>query len=321
MKKRLSFILLVAGLIVLLGINGFTKEKKKENFRFKVLYQFNEVVSQGDFFPKDYDIWMFQGNFDYYFGDWSWYFWGKDMDWVQLGTYTKLNFKAGDAVPLHQMRRISKNKVGNPLGFELEGRIWKTVWLGAVYNQSPVFTSEIIEENEVMRFEDFEKVYADYSSSYWVYNMKLVRLATIQKISEKFYFRNFSLYTKGEVEISHGFLQMFGGAGVDLLQTNRKVEKEKTIYGFMPWTEKRISEKSDENSQKDTDWIIRPVMLVEIQARIVKGLSLGIQGKLLSQTKDLKYEKDFLLPLPDYQKFWTIIPSKQSISLFLTFNF
>jgi hypothetical protein len=314
-KKRLSFILLIVGLIGLLG-NGFAKEK--ENFRFRVLYQFVETP-QPELSSRD-NLWIFR-KFEEGFGNWAWYI----ADYISglgfLATYTPLKYKSGDTVPLRWIRSGSSEQVGRNFGFELEGRIFKTLWLGLAYNQNPSFLFNITEEEEVMVLEKFQEL--PNEEGYHVYYMELSRKSVVHETNVKFSSSSCQVYAKGE--ISQDFFQMFGGIGIDFFSSIQKVIRQEQIRPLMPWSGNLIvsePEITEPTKSTDTNWLIRPLMTVGVQVRIIQKLSLGAQAKILPKGKSLQYKKDYLLPLAgDCPKYWTIVPSDQVISLFLTFNF
>lgn len=323
--RRLFLILLVAGLMISLLGNGLAFAKDKENFRIKFLWQPGEVVGQVPFSLSDYSL-SENWNPRDYFGDWGAYGWGDDIDFGWLGTFTELDYKAGDSVPLRQMRRVSTNRIGRHFGVEAEIRVAEfrigEIWFGGSYVQSPVFTIDSIEEGEEMVFEEFKELskYYAWNGLYYGYHMKLDRFSTVQKISERFYSRNFQLYAKGEIE--SGRFSMFSGIGLDIWQMNREVKVDKTVYSLMPWSGKSFDEKEvSEDPETDTKWYLRPFVLTGVQVFLVKRLSLGVQTKFFFGDKEFDYPVDSLLPVPEKLSYRAMKFSESSIALYLSFGF
>ena len=322
--KRLVSVLLVVGLAInLLGIDGFAKEK--ERFRIKFLWQPGASIDQVAFSLSDYSLFKSWNPRDY-FGDWGGYSWNDDIDYSYLGSYTKLDYKAGDSVPLRQMRRVSTSRTGQYFGVEAEIRVVEfkigEIWLGGSYLQTPVFTIDSIEESEEMVFEEFEKLYEYYilNGPYYEYYMELDRFSTIQKTSKKFYNRNYSLYAKGEVE--SGRFSMFSGIGLDIWQMNREVKVDKTIYNLMPWSGKSFNEREvSEDLETETEWYLRPFILTGVQVFVINGLSLGIQTKFFFGDKEFDYPVDFLLPVSEKLSYRTMKLAKASVAFYLNLGF
>ncbi len=324
MKKRLLLILLVVGLIGLLGIKGLAEER----LRFKIFYQSEQLASLSGFSAKDHNSLMY-AEFADYLGEWAWFSYHTNNNYYYLGTHSKLDFGPGDAVSLHQMRNVSIERVGKYFGFEVEARIWKGIWVGAVYNQTPVFVIKTTEQDKKMVFEEFKQTYYYKSEffDYYEYDIGFSRLNVVRETSEKLSNRNLQLYTK--VEVEQGFFQMFGGLGLDFFNSRRKVEKKEEVSNLMLWTEKIIVESGEPKikilepvQNSDSKWLVRPFILMGAQIEIVKGLYFGVQTKFFSKEKKIEHNKDFLLPITkNCPKNWTIMPSERSINIFISFGF
>lgn len=310
-------------MVLILGlISSVSFAKEKDGFRFKLLYQ-SRVISGLDFNAQDYNK-CESKQFTYYFGNWWWlehYAWGgllSDYGW--LGTFTEVDYRAGDILPLYQMRQVNKEKIGQNFGIELEARILKNTWVGASFILNPKFIIDTLEEKEEMVFEEFRQidecgVWGNEDLRYYEYEMKLDRFFTTQETSEKFSSINFQFYAKQE------FGSVFGGIGLDIWQLKREFKKNLLIHELSPWTDARIilDKKEVNRSDVDINWYFRPFLLAGINILSGKGLYLGLQGKIFLLAKEFHYKRDFLFPIPDNSDYWTRWLEQGSLALVFGF--
>lgn len=320
MKRFLTVLLAIGLAISLLGINGFAdckKEKKQENFRIKFFWQSGDTIAQPGFKAENYNLF---GNWDisHWFGKW-WIYANSDY-YCYLVTFTELGYKAGNKLPLHQTRRVSGNSTKSNLGIEAEVRLWKNLWLGGSYLPSPVFNINTVEEEDVIRFGLFEKIYEDPKWHYYEYFMMLNRYSTIEKTNERFSSKNFQLYTKYEYEFGTDLIRVFAGIGLDFWHLKRRVEKERMIYWMMPWTGEQVAVREEKvKPQINTDWYVRTFILAGSQIHIIKNLNLGAECKVFLTDKYFDYPKPFLIK--DSILGWRRQLNSSSLSFYLSFGF
>jgi len=315
--KRFLTILLVIGLFSAIFQAPILA---KENFRIKILWQTNQILNQSPISEQQYAH-RSNRNIDYYFGDWWWYARGYTECWV--GTFSGLNYKIGEMVPGYQTRSLTQHKINQHFGLEAELRLFKKFWLGLSYLPTPTFVIDTVEQKDVFRFDDFQKlseqIIPDYGT-YYEYYMSFSRTSTIQKTSEKFFARNFNIYLK--TEITEAFINIFGGIGLDSWQLIREVKKDQTIYNILPWEGDLISSKENNQTTTKKQWYWRPFALIGLQVDVYKGLMLGVQGKFFSQTKRFDYHHELLLPSPELDKnYWSRRLDSGAILFYLGYTF
>jgi len=321
--KRFFQSLLVMILMLGLGVNGFAK--KRDNFRIRLLYQGNEMINLKNPQLSDHNVWKSK-NIESCFGDWDQLELSEDSNYGWLWTKTELDYKIGDTISLQQRRSINTNKVNKRFGLAAEVRIWKDIWVGTNFLQTPVFIVNTVEEEEVLRFLKFKKIYEywyywDYLG-HWehCYDIKLSRQVVIQKTKERFYSRNLQFYTK--MEISKKFLELSSGIGLDIVFSKRKIKKNKTIQELLPWVQEITDIIEQETNRVQTNLYFRPFVFSDMQISIIKELKFGLQIKFFFSDKEFNYQKDFLLPLNELvSDNWTIGLSKSSLLFFLNFSF